>query len=173
MFKGTTTFEAELEACGPYLLRYARSLRRDANEADDLVQDCLERALERRHLWQGGESLRPWLFRIMHNLHANQARKYRNRPFHQAIENAPDLPGPHEAHASRVAIRELEAALDLLPQGQRELLLLVALSGMSYQECAEACDVPVGTVMSRLYRGRERLRELLEGENRPHLRRVK
>ena len=133
----------------------------------------LERALARRHLWRGGESLRPWLFRIMHNLHANYVRKNRNRPFHEALEDVPDLPGSDEEQAGRVAVRELEAALDLLPSNQREIVLLVALSGMSYQECADALDLPIGTVMSRLFRGRERLRALLEGEDRPPLRRVK
>lgn len=164
---------AELEASRPSLRRYACSLLRHADAADDLVQDCLERALARRHLWRGGESLRPWLFRIMHNLHANQVRKHRKLPFHQALGDVPDQPGSDEEQAGRVAIRELEAALDLLPAGQREIVLLVALSGMSYQECADALDLPVGTVMSRLFRGRERLRELLEGENRHPLRRVK
>ncbi len=168
----TVDFMAELAACAADLRRFARGLLRDAAGADDLVQDCLERALERRHLWRGGASLRPWLFRIMRNLHANQRRQERRRPSHQAIDEALHLPGPEDAHAGRLELRELEAALDLLPADQREVVLLVALSGMSYQECADALELPIGTVMSRLSRGRERLRVLLEGESRPRLRRV-
>jgi len=166
-------FLTDLESCVPSLRRYARALLRDADGADDLVQDCLERALRRRHLWHGGLGLRPWLFRILHNLYANEIRSRRTRPTHQPIDSLPDLPAGPEDHDSRLALREMETALNLLVGEQRQVILLVALTGLSYQDCAEALDVPVGTIMSRLSRGRERLRELLKQEPGRVLRRVK
>jgi RNA polymerase sigma-70 factor (ECF subfamily) len=166
-------FLTELESCVPGLRRYARSLLRDTDAADDLVQDCLERALGRRRLWRGGVSLRPWVFRIMHNIWANEIRRRVTRPTHEPIDRAHDLPGQSEVQTARLALRDIERALDLLPEEQRAIVLMVAVSGMSYQECALALHVPVGTVMSRLSRGRERLRALMQGESAPVLRRVK
>ena len=166
-------FLTELESCVPSLRRYARSLLRDADAADDLVQDCLERALGRRRLWHGGSSLRPWVFRIMHNIWANEIRRRVTRPAHELIDRAHDLPGQGEMQTARLVVRDIERALDRLPDEQRAVVLLVAVSGMSYQECAMALHVPVGTVMSRLSRGRERLRALMQGEPARVLRRVK
>jgi RNA polymerase sigma-70 factor, ECF subfamily len=170
-------FLTELESCVPGLQRYARSLARDPESANDLVQDCVERALSRRHLWRGGGPPRPWLFRILHNLHANKVRRHRAAPAAEPIDAGGDLPAEEEGQSSRVALREMERALALLSEEQRRVVLLVALSGLSYQDCADTLGVPVGTVMSRLFRGRERLRQLLEGESTagatPLLRRVK
>lgn len=166
-------FLTDLESCIPSLRRYARALLRDADRADDLVQDCLERALSRRHLWRGGASLRPWLFRIMHNIFANQMRALSARPAHQPIEGVTREPEVGEPQTAHLALAEMARALDLLPEEQRRILLLVALEGLSYQEVAETMDVPVGTVMSRLSRGRDRLRRLVGGEAGPTLRRVK
>lgn len=166
-------FLTELESCVPSLRRYARALLRDPDGADDLVQDCLERALSRRHLWHGGQGLRPWLFRILHNLYCNEIRARRTRPLHQPIDIACDPPATPHNQDARLELREMEKALDLLVEEQRQVILLVALTGLSYQECAEALGVPVGTVMSRLARGRERLRVLLMDEAGPLLRRVK
>jgi RNA polymerase sigma-70 factor, ECF subfamily len=166
-------FLTELESCVPGLRCYARSLLRDRDAADDLVQDCLERALGRRRLWHAGVSLRPWLFRIMHNIWANEIRRRVTRPAHEPIEGAYDLPGAAEVQTVRLAVHDMERALDLLPEEQRAIVLMVAVSGMSYQECAEALQLPVGTVMSRLSRGRERLRALMQGQSAPVLRRVK
>jgi RNA polymerase sigma-70 factor (ECF subfamily) len=149
-----------------------RALLRDPGDADDLVQDCLERALSRRHLWRGRLGLRPWLFRILQNIHANELRTRRTRPLHRPLND--DLPdGAAAGQDARVELREMETALNLLSEEQRQIVLMVALSGLSYRDCAEALDVPVGTVMSRLSRCRERLRQLLSGETRPALRRVK
>jgi RNA polymerase sigma-70 factor (ECF subfamily) len=166
-------FLTDLESCIPSLRRYARTLERSADAADDLVQDCLERALTRRHLWRGGASLRPWLFRIMHNLHANQVRARRVRPEQRTIAETDPVPEIPEGQTAHVALREMQAALAALSQDQRRVVLLVALEGLSYQEVATVLDVPIGTVMSRLFRGRERLRQLLQSEGGPVLRRVK
>ena len=170
-------FLTDLESCVPGLRRYARALLRHPDDADDLVQDCLERAIARRHLWYGGPSLRPWLFRIMRNLHANGIRARRARPASEALNAAEHVPAESEAQSAWVALREMEEALARLSGEQREVVLMVALTGMSYQDCAAALGVPIGTVMSRLARGRERLRQMLEGETparaEPLLRRVK
>jgi RNA polymerase sigma-70 factor (ECF subfamily) len=166
-------FLTDLECCIPSLRRYARALLRDGERADDLVQDCLERALSRRHLWRGGASLRPWLFRIMHNIFANQMRALSTRPPHQPVDGLAGEPEVGEAQSAHLALQEMARALDLLPEEQRRTVLLVALEGLTYQEVAEVMDVPVGTVMSRLSRGRDRLRRLAGGEAGPALRRVK
>jgi RNA polymerase sigma-70 factor (ECF subfamily) len=157
-------FLTDLEGCIPSLRRYARALLRDADRADDLVQDCLERALSRRHLWRGGSSLRPWLFKIMHNVHANQARSFSTRPRSQPIETAGEVADSSQSALSQVALGEMSRALDQLPDDQRRVVLLVALEGLSYQEIADVLEIPIGTVMSRLSRGRERLRQLMSGE---------
>jgi RNA polymerase sigma-70 factor (ECF subfamily) len=166
-------FLIELERCVPSLQRYARVLLRNPDAADDLVQDCLERALSRRGLWRGGASLRPWLFRIMHNIWANEVRRRATRPIHEPIDRALGVPGNDEAQIMHLALRDMERALDRLPEEQRVVVLLVAVSEMSYQECAEVLGVPLGTVMSRLARGRERLRALMAGEPTDAPRRVR
>jgi RNA polymerase sigma-70 factor (ECF subfamily) len=166
-------FLTDLETCIPSLRRYARSLTRSVEAADDLVQDCLERALTRRHLWRGGTTLRPWLFRIMHNIHANQARSRRARPEQRGVVETDPVPAVGEAQTAHMALADTQRALDLLPEEQRSVLLLIALEGLHYQEVADVLAIPVGTVMSRLSRGRERLRLLLAGDGGPLLRRVK
>jgi RNA polymerase sigma-70 factor (ECF subfamily) len=157
-------FLTELEGCMPGLRRYARALLRDSDQADDLVQDCLERAISRRHLWRGGPSLRAWLFRIMHNLYANEIRARRSRPTLEPLDPAHQLPDESAAPLGRVALHEMERALAQLSEEQRQVVLMVSLTGMSYTDCATALNLPLGTVMSRLSRGRERLRQLLDGE---------
>jgi RNA polymerase sigma-70 factor (ECF subfamily) len=166
-------FLTDLESCIPSLRRYARALLRDGQRADDLVQDCLERALSRRHLWRGGASLRPWLFRIMHNINANQARGRSTRPVHQPLDGNEPVAVGLESQTSRLALRDMAAGLDALPEEQRRIVLLVALEGLSYQEVAEVMEVPIGTVMSRLSRARDRLRQHMAGEAPVTLRRVK
>jgi RNA polymerase sigma-70 factor (ECF subfamily) len=111
-------FLTELESCVPSLQRYARSLVCDRETASDLVQDCVERALSRRHLWRSGGSLRPWLFRILHNLHANEVRRYRATPAAEPIDAGSVLMA-EEGQSSRVALREMERALALLSEEQR------------------------------------------------------
>jgi RNA polymerase sigma-70 factor (ECF subfamily) len=166
---------SELLSHIPGLRRYARALVRDPDRADDLVQDCLERALGKGHLWQprpGGQGLRAWLLTIMHNLHIDQARRRTSMPPEVPLEASGPLAEPAR-QSDRIALGELAAALDRLPDDQREVLLLVGLEGMSYRDAATVMAVPMGTVMSRLARARERLRTMLAGETTPPLRRVK
>jgi len=157
----------------PHLRRYARALIGDRTLAEDLVQDCLERAWSRLHLWREGSNLRTWLFTIMHNLHANAARSASRRPSTIPL----DEPGAHAptraAQEDGLEVASIDAALATLPHEQRQVILLVGLEGMSYQEAAAVLDVPIGTVMSRLHRGRERLRQSLTGAGGTPLRRVK
>ena len=155
-----------LEPLIPALRRFARALARDAEIADDLVQDTLVRALRAEHLFHGGD-LRTWLFTILLNLDRNRRRGLARRPVLAVIEEA-EPPG---AQGSDGSGRDIERGLSLLPAEQREVLLLVTLEGMSYREAAETQGVPIGTVMSRLSRARTSLRAHLE-EERPPLRRV-
>jgi len=145
----------------PRLRRYARALTGDVNRADDLVQDTLERALNKLDLWQPGSDLRAWLFTLMHNLFVNQIRI--KRPQETVMEAALDEPvsgGQMEA----LTARDIHAALAQLPEEQREVLLLVGLEQFGYAEAAQVLGVPTGTVMSRLSRARERMRAMLAGE---------
>ena len=145
----------------PRLRRYARALTGDVNRADDLLQDTLERALAKLDLWQPGSDLRAWLFTLMHNLFVNQLRV--RRPQETVMEDALDEPvsgGQMEA----LAARDIHAALAQLPEEQREVLLLVGLEQFGYAEAAQVLGVPTGTVMSRLSRARERMRQMLAGE---------
>ncbi|MCC7598135.1 RNA polymerase sigma factor [Janthinobacterium sp. FW305-129] len=150
----------QLQACLPGLRRYARALA-GAAHADDLVQDTVERAWRKLDQWQRGGEMRPWLFSIMHNLHVDQLR----RPglALQELDDDSVLPAPEHTPGQAIAIGEMDAALARLPLGQREVILLVALEQMPYEQVAATLDIPVGTVMSRLSRGRDRLRELLDG----------
>lgn len=166
------SFLQQLERWSPNLRRYSRALTRNAEQADDLVQDCLERAISRRHLWNEDGNTRAWLFTIMHNIHANETRKHAARPTTVPIDDRDGHFARPADQLSRVAGQELVAALDALPADQRQVILLVALEGMSYGEVAETVGVAPGTVMSRLSRGRGRLRQLME-EGAPALRVVK
>lgn len=161
----------------PRLRRYARALLGgDAPAADDLVQDCLERALGRLPLWRRGSDLRAWLFAIMHNVFANQTRARARRVDSFALEDSarPDPADPKACGPeAELMLDDLAQALEHLPDGQREVLLLVALEGLSYEETARALGVPVGTVMSRLSRARDSLRVLLYGHSAGRLRRIK
>jgi RNA polymerase sigma-70 factor (ECF subfamily) len=150
---------AEIAAHIPRLRRYARALTGDGHRADDLVQDTLERALAKFHLWRRGSDLRAWMFTIMHNVFINQLKHRRELALDEAaeagLEGAP--------RSDPLELRDLDAALRQLPAEQREVLLLVGLEQLSYAEASQALRVPVGTVMSRLSRGRERLRGLMSG----------
>jgi RNA polymerase sigma-70 factor (ECF subfamily) len=143
----------------PALRRYARLLTGDASKADDLVQDTLERACVKWSLWKPGSALRGWLLSLMHNLYMNQLRDWRHDDGHAALD---DVPEPaHEPMARAGERLDLEQALVALPPAMREILLLVTVEEYTYAEAAGILDVPVGTVMSRLHRARERLRELM------------
>lgn len=159
----------------PHLRRFARSLAGDADAADELVQDTLERAIKKRHLWQQRGSLRSWLFRIVYTLHLNGgAKRARNRR-HTSLDemvHALAVPAAQEAHAE---CREVLEALLALPHDQRAALLLVAVEGLAYDDAATALGIPLGTLRSRLWRAREALkhRQPERARRRPNLRRVK
>ncbi|HXN16516.1 MAG TPA: sigma-70 family RNA polymerase sigma factor [Usitatibacter sp.] len=144
----------------PNLRRYARALVGDRDGADDLVQDTLERAVRKFHLWRPGD-LRAWLFAIMHNVFINQLKARRIAPEVEADET---LPAPISTVTS-VDLMDLERALGCIAPEQREVVLLVALEDMTYADVSRALGIPIGTVMSRLSRGRERLRRLMNGES--------
>jgi RNA polymerase sigma-70 factor (ECF subfamily) len=145
----------------PRLRRYARALTRDVTRADDLVQDTLERALVKLDLWRPGTDLRAWLFTLMHNLFVNQVRAKKLQE--TDLDAAKDIP-VNGGQMDALALRDIHTALGRLPMEQREVILLVGLEQFGYAEAARILDVPLGTVMSRLSRGRERLRQLLAGE---------
>jgi RNA polymerase sigma-70 factor (ECF subfamily) len=154
----------DLDAIAPHiprLRRYARALAGDQHAADDLVQDTVERAINKRHLWRPGSDLRAWLFAIMHNVFVNQLRARAAHP--EAVLDEDALPPVPSTQSVQLEIRDLETALAALPPEQREIVLLVGLEQLSYAEVAKALDIPIGTVMSRLFRGRERLRALITG----------
>jgi RNA polymerase sigma-70 factor (ECF subfamily) len=161
------SFRQDVEATIPALRRYARALTRNADIADDLVQDTLVRALRSEHLFHGGD-IRSWLYTILTNLNRNRLRTLARRPTLSPIEDndAPDMAGPEAGG------RDIERALATLVEEQRAALLLVVLEGLSYREVAEIQGVPIGTVMSRLARARSQIKSYLDGE-RPALRRVK
>ena len=148
----------------PRLRRYARALTADRARADDLVQDTLERAWNKFHLWRPGSDLRAWLFTVMHNVHVNQVRSRASGATVSLDEETIDPP-VRPTQTDMLEVRDIDAALRRLPLEQREVLLLVALERMSYDEAARTLAIPIGTVMSRLARGRERLRGFLSGES--------
>ena len=147
----------------PRLRRYARALTGNRDAADDLVQDTLERALSRSALFRPGGDARPWLFAIMHNIFVNQVRSAAARRT-TALDPAGPEPAIEDSSQDGLAMRDIERALRLVPEEQREVMLLVGLEDFSYADAARVIGVPVGTVMSRLSRGRERLRILLSGD---------
>jgi RNA polymerase sigma-70 factor (ECF subfamily) len=161
------SFRQEIATAIPALRRYARALTRSAENADDLVQDTLVRALRSQHLFHGGD-MRSWLYTILTNLNRNRLRALARRPAFLALEenDAADMAGP------QAGARDIERALASVVEEQRETLLLVVLEGLSYREVAEVQGVPIGTVMSRLARARAQIKACLDGA-RPALRRVK
>src|ERR671933_558551 len=158
----TDNFGALLEKEIPRLRRYARALTRDATRADDLVQSCLVRALAKSHLWQPGTDLRAWLFTILHNQHVNDVRRSVREGVNVPVEDVAPVLTVQSTQGASLQLRDLDRALARLPEEQRQVLLLVGLEGMRYEEVALVLDVPVGTVRSRLSRGREMLRRLMD-----------
>src|SRR5580693_8086358 len=150
-----------IEAEIPRLRRYARALTRDVVSADDLVQDCLTRALGKLHLWQEGSDLRAWLFTILHNQYVNHVRRAVREGAAVGLSDTEPLLTSAPNQGKRLELRDLERAIAKLPEEQRSVLLLVGLEGMRYEEVAVVLDVPVGTIRSRLSRGREMLRQLM------------
>lgn len=157
-------FEQELLTLLPRLRRFARSLARDASDADDLCQIAVERALKARAQWQAGTRLDAWMYRIMRNCWIDEARS-RNR---RAATFAPEEDGEkigdegHHAIERNVMMSEVDRALAELPDEQREVIALVLVEGLAYREAAEILDIPMGTLTSRLVRGRQALAARLE-----------
>jgi len=145
----------------PRLRRYARALAGERAAADDLVQDTLERAWSKLHLFRRGTDLRAWLFTVMHNVYVNQVRAA--RPTDALEDDMPEL-AQRASQGDALLVRDLERAISVLPEAQREVLLLVALEDLSYEETARVLGIPIGTVMSRLARAREKLRALMQGK---------
>ena len=157
--------EPALVAAIPRLRRYARVLTGNPTSADDLVQDTLARAWDKRRLWRAGSDLRAWLFTIMHNVHVNQLAQARR----EARNISLDAEGEHGAvwqvavddnPLDRIELRELVQQVSRLPAEQREVLLLAAIEELRYEEIAAALAIPIGTVMSRLYRARDKLKRM-------------
>jgi RNA polymerase sigma factor (sigma-70 family) len=145
----------------PRLRRYARALVGDRASADDLVQDTLERAWAKLHLYRRGTDLRAWLFTVMHNVHVNKVRA--TRITDTLDDEMPEL-ALRAPQGDALMVRDLDRAIALLPADQRSVLLLVTLEDMSYEEVAHTLAIPMGTVMSRLSRAREKLRLLMLGQ---------
>ncbi len=168
-----TDLEQRIIAYIPRLRRYAQALIKGHHSmVEDLVQDCLERALSRSHQFREGTDLRAWLFTIMHNVYANQVRRVSNGP------NFVELPDiiyeiEEDTSTSKLELRDLHQAISELPLEQRKILLLVTLEGLPYQKVADTLGIPVGTVMSKLSRTRQHLRKLTHRDDAPHLRRIK
>jgi RNA polymerase sigma-70 factor (ECF subfamily) len=143
------------------LRRYALVLTRDASDAEDLVQETLMKAISKADSLDPSRCLRPWLFRIMHNTYVSGLRRAQVR---KAAE--PDLPDPisPEHQHRQLEVQQVLDRLEQLPETQRHPIILVALEDMSYAEAAQSLDVPLGTFMSRLGRGREALRKLVGGD---------
>ncbi len=155
----------------PRLRRYARALTGDSSRADDLVQDTLERALIKLHLWRPDSNLRAWLFTIMHNVYINQIRS-QPAAVTACIDDESITATVRPTQSDWLEIRDLQAALLRLSDEQRELLLLIGLEQMTYAEASNALDIPMGTVMSRLSRAREHLRALLRDGAAPSVLKV-
>ena len=154
-------FRNQLQECLPDLWRYAYALTHDRNMADDLVQDCAERALRKRDLWKQTGALKPWLMKMLLNLYRNQLRTQSRRPQLVAMDDMHHDPAAPDALDQKLALSQTARAMQKLPEDQREALLLVVLGGVSYKQAAVALNVPLGTLMSRLGRARAKLRELM------------
>lgn len=154
----------------PAVRRYALILAGDADRADDLVQDCLERALLRQRLWRRPGNLRAWLFTILRHIHANQLRALRRRPLTLPLMD--DLGSVVDSQLDHVQAQQTLDALWRLSDEYRETLLLVAVEGLTYKEAGQILGIPVGTVMSRLSRAREQLRIVLDGDRANRVRSV-
>jgi RNA polymerase sigma-70 factor, ECF subfamily len=158
--------DPDLVAALPRLRRYARVLTGDISRADDLVQDTLARAWEKRGLWRPGSDLRAWLFTIMHNVHANQF-SIRRRELAESSLDADDGPAAgweipvRATQSDRVELAEVLVQIGRLPTEQREVLILAAVEELRYEDIARIQRIPIGTVMSRLNRAREKLRRMV------------
>jgi RNA polymerase sigma-70 factor, ECF subfamily len=162
----------DLVAALPRLRRYARVLTGDVNRADDLVQDTLARAWEKRRLWHASSDLRARLFTIMHNVYANQLSLRRRRRLEVSLDGDEGTTGGWEipvpaSQADRVELAEVLAQIGNLPVEEREVLILTAVEELRYEDIARVQGVPIGTVMSRLNRAREKLRRMQADPSSP------
>ena len=158
----------------PHLRRYARALTRDTDAADDLVQDCLERALRKRQLWRRQGSIRSWLFRMLYHVFLNTRHAQRRERLMVPLETIAPPMAESPRQEQYVECRDIAEALDQLPEPQYAAIMLIALEGLSYDEAAWVLGIPVGTLRSRLSRGRETLRALWAGAlRRDMVRRIK
>jgi RNA polymerase sigma-70 factor (ECF subfamily) len=157
-----TDFARLLEMEIPRLRRYARALTRDVVRADDLVQGCLVRAVAKEHLWQPGTDLRAWLFTILHNQNVNDVRRAAREGANVDIEDVAAVLSVQPRAMASLELRDLEAAIAKLTPEQRQVILLVGLEGMEYETVALILGIPIGTVRSRLSRGRDQLRRLMD-----------
>ena len=167
-------FRTQLAGELPHLRRFARALTGDAALADDLVQDCLERALIKRHLYDPARPLRAWLYAVLRNLHISGLRRNGRSTVVKTVDdlvNGEGAVAPRQEE--RLSVTSIAEALDRLSPQHREVIVLVGLEEMSYQDVAGILGVPLGTVMSRLSRAREHLRNILEDRGHTVLRRVK
>jgi RNA polymerase sigma factor (sigma-70 family) len=162
----------------PALRRYARTLMRDRDAADDLVQDCLERVISRWHQRRADGDTRTWVFTVLHNLAINRLRQRARRGWHIGLDDAGEAAMARPAtQENRLHHHDMLRALESLPEDQRSVLVLISVEGLSYAEAARVVDVPIGTVMSRLARAREKLMKAVKGDTvvsfpTPRLRRV-
>jgi RNA polymerase sigma-70 factor, ECF subfamily len=160
---------ALIEAQIPGLRRFAFALLRgDRERADDLVQDTLERALSRWHLQRPAGNLRGWVYTILYNRFLSDQLRLKRRGHHDTLTEATELPGVDGGQDSALQHRDLLRAFSALPEEQRSVLLLIGVEDLSYEGAARGLGVPVGTVMSRLSRGRERLRHHIDGDMNEH-----
>lgn len=163
--------DSRLQNAIPALRRYTRVLTRDPHQADDLVQDCLERALTRMDQVRCGPDLRPWLFTIAHNLNVSHWRRLRRLV--SFMETTDPEPMQEAGQIPHLEWKEVAGAFERLSDDHRQVLILVGVEGLEYATVADILGVPVGTVMSRLSRARTALHRLVEHEELPMLRRVK
>ena len=148
----------------PQLQRYARVLTGNATDADDLVQECLTKLLAKRLSCRGIRNMRAYLFAALHNLHVGQRNGHRWKQLALDSELAMDGMVVPPTQIDSLIVRDLGRALQMLPPGQREVVVLVGLDGLKYCEAASVLGIPLGTVMSRLSRGREALRALMDDQ---------
>ena len=167
-----TRFEQAIERHTPDLRRYARALLGDHVDAEDLVQECLVRALGRRGFWQRIRDPRAYLFTILHNVHVDRIAGRHRAGVPVPLDHVVMFLSHPAPQPQSLELRDMARALACLPVEQREVVLLIGLEGMSYQQAADTLNVPLGTVMSRLSRGRDALRRMMEGEERLPARRT-
>lgn len=155
----TSPFEDQLAALLPRLRRFAHSLSRDPTDADDLTQATIERALRAKAQWELGTKLDSWCYRIMHNLWIDTARSRSRKAVHEAPEEEGLSVGddPIPGIEAAVDLKRVMAAMERLPDEQREVVALILVEGFGYREVSEMLGLPIGTVSSRLVRGRTAL----------------